>query len=124
MLTLNGVNTYSGSTVVSGGVLAAGAGNALSAKSAVTLSGGTLDVSAYANTVASLNISTSGSGLNLGLGNKLTSSGAATLNGNLNVSGVGTAASYPLLSSTTSVTGQFVSAPWTPTTACNTARPP
>jgi autotransporter-associated beta strand protein len=95
-LLLAGGNAYSGTTTISSGVLSAGAANAFSASSAVTVSGGTLDASAFANTIASLNAAAAGS-LNLGLGNTLTSSGAAALNGRLNVSGTGTLGCYPLI---------------------------
>ena len=92
-LTLAGNNRYIGTTTIEAGVLAAGAVNALSGKSAVTISGGTLDVSGFANTVASLNITGSGS-LNLGLNNDtpvlLTVSNAATLGGTIDVSASGT----------------------------------
>ena len=93
---LAGSNNYTGSTTIYAGVLAAGAVNALSPSSAVTISGGTLDASGFANAVASLSIAGSGC-LNLGLGNTLTSGGAAALSGTLNVSGAGTLASYRLL---------------------------
>ena len=95
-LLLGGGNTYAGTTTINGGVLAAGAVNALPASSAVTVSGGTLDASSFANTVASLNVTGNGC-LNLGLGNTLTSSGTAVLSGTLNVSGTGTLGNYRLL---------------------------
>jgi T5SS/PEP-CTERM-associated repeat protein len=106
-LDLTGSNTFRGATTVSAGVLAAGAGNALSASSALTISGGTLDASGFANTVASLNVISGG--LNLGLGNTLTSTGTAALNGALNIAGTGTLGSYRLLAYT-SKTGTFNSA--------------
>ena len=59
--------------------------NALSPNSAVTVSSGTLDVSGFANTIASLGVSGSGS-LSLGLGNTLTSTGTAALAGTLTFS--------------------------------------
>ena len=105
-LVLTGNNTYSGATMISAGVLMAGASNTLSANSAVTVNGGTLDASAFANTVEALTIT--GGGLNLGLGNTLTCSGPATLAGTLNVVGTGTLGSYKLLSYT-SKSGSFAS---------------
>ena len=51
----------------------------------MTISGGTLDVSGFANAVASLNV-TSGV-LNLGVGNPLNSSGSVSLAGAVNISG-------------------------------------
>jgi autotransporter-associated beta strand protein len=85
-LTLAATNTYSGTTTVSAGVLAAGTGGALSPNSDVTVSGGTLDASGYANTVNSLTVA-SGGELDLGIGNLLTSSGPASLGGALSISG-------------------------------------
>ena len=91
-LTLAGNNGYTGTTTINGGVLAAGAVNTLSANSAITISGGTLDVSGFANSIPSLNITSSGS-LNLGLNNNtpalLTVSNAAVLGGTINVSASG-----------------------------------
>ena len=95
-ITLTNSNTYTGGTAIYGGVLAAGAVNALSASSAITVSSGTLNVSGFANTVASLNIGSSGS-LNLGLGNTLASSGTAGLGGKLSVAGTGTLGNYALI---------------------------
>ena len=95
-LTLSGSNSYLGGTTIDAGVLVAGAANSLSASSAVTINGGTLDASGFANTVASLNVTGSGS-LNLGLGNTLTCSGTRRLGRQLNVSGTGTLGKYPLL---------------------------
>ena len=105
---LSGSNIYTGATMINAGTLLAGVVNALSGSSATTISGGTLDVSGFANTVASLNVTSSG-GLKLGLGNTLTSIGTATLAGNLNVSGVGTLGKYLLLTYT-SESGSFASA--------------
>ena len=104
-LTLTGADSYGGGTTINAGRLVAGAVNSLSANSALTINGGTLDVSGFANPVASLNIASSGS-LNLGLGNTLTSSGTAALNGALNVSGTGTLGNYQLLTYA-SETGTF-----------------
>ena len=95
-LVLNAANTYTGGTTVSAGVLVAGGVNALSGSSALTVSGGTLDASGFVNSVASLNIGSSGS-LNLGLGNTLTSSGPAAFNGTLDISGTGSLGNYRLL---------------------------
>jgi autotransporter-associated beta strand protein len=82
-LTLNGANTYSGPTTITAGSLIAGAAGVLSPNSAVTLSGGLLNVTAAAQTIAALNI-TSGS-LNLNLGNILNVTGTANLGGYLNL---------------------------------------
>ena len=99
-LILSGTNRYGGVTNVNAGMLVADAVDAISGSSALTISGGTLDVSGFANTVASLNITNSGT-LNLGLGNTLASNGTAALNGTLNVSGTGSLGNYRLLSYTT-----------------------
>ena len=107
LLLLSGSNSYGGPTLIAAGVLSAGAANALSANSAVTINGGTLDTSGFANTVASLNIASSGC-LNLGLGNTFASSGSAVLNGTLNISGTGTLGKYALLTYA-SESGSFAS---------------
>jgi fibronectin-binding autotransporter adhesin len=75
-LTLLGANNNSGPTNVSGGTLYAGAANTLSSSSAITVSGGALDVTAFPQTVASVSIGSSGT-LNLYVGNLLTSNGTA-----------------------------------------------
>jgi hypothetical protein len=67
--------SYWGTTTIGGGTLVAGAAGALSPSSDMSVSGGTLDASGYANTVKSLTV-TSGGGLDLGIGELLTSSGA------------------------------------------------
>jgi autotransporter-associated beta strand protein len=83
--TLSGGNTYTGPTVVSAGVLAAGAVHTLSPSSAFTVSGGTLDVTNSIQTVSSLSIGSLGT-LNLYVGRLLTVSGTAGFAGTLNVS--------------------------------------
>ena len=64
-LALTGSSSYTGGTFVQGGVLAAGAANALSPNSDVLVSGGTLDVSRYAQSIKSLALS--GGVLDLGI---------------------------------------------------------
>ncbi|MEI8340283.1 MAG: autotransporter-associated beta strand repeat-containing protein, partial [Verrucomicrobiota bacterium] len=86
LVTTGGVN-------VKYGTLLLGAANALGGSTTpVTVSGGTLDVSGFADTVSSLNI-TSGA-LNLGIANNtpvlLTISNAFTLGGTINVASTGT----------------------------------
>ena len=49
-VTLLGTNTWGGTTTVSGGTLLAGAASSMSVNAAVNVTGGTLDVSGYANT--------------------------------------------------------------------------
>ncbi len=91
-LTLAGVDTYSGATTVSGGTLAAASLGAIPTASAVSVTGGVLDVTAFPVTVGSISIGGAGA-LNLALGNVLTSSGPAAFNAGstLNLSGsVGT----------------------------------
>ncbi len=110
-LTGTSSNFYTGTTRISGGTLVAGAANTLSSNSAVTLSGGTLDVSGFANTVASLTIT--GGTLDLGLSGDtpatLSVNGAAALGGTINVvfSGTQTQSLYTLLTATSPVTGAF-----------------
>jgi len=70
-LTLTGVNSYTGATAVTAGVLRLGAAGALPAASDVVLSGGTLDAGTIANAGASLTIS-GNSTLALGSGAQLT----------------------------------------------------
>ena len=81
-LTLTGSNnTYTGATTVNGGVLYAGAANALSPYSAHFVGAGataaTLDVTAAPQTVAALTIGASGT-LNISAANLLTVTGAAS----------------------------------------------
>ena len=94
-LTLSGSNTFAGPTTAAGGVLAAGAANTLSPNSAINVSGGTLDVTAAAQTVSVLTLSAAAT-LNLQQGKLLSSTGAAGLGGTLNLSGV--AGGGPLMS--------------------------
>src|SRR6185503_20268443 len=54
-LTLNGVNTYAGPTIISGGILALGANDVLPDTTALTVSA-TLDMSSFSDTVASLTL--------------------------------------------------------------------
>ncbi len=56
-LTLSGASTFTGTTIVSNGVLKLGAANALSANSPVIVAGGTLDLNGYTLTNASVNLS-------------------------------------------------------------------
>ena len=85
MLVLSGANTYSGATTVSGGVLAAVNSSTLSPNSDMFVNGGTLDVTAGAQTVKSLTIGPAGA-LNVSVGNLLTCINAATFgNGTLNI---------------------------------------
>lgn len=57
--TLGGANTYAGTTTVSQGTLAYGVNNALSS-GAVTVSGGTLDIKSYTDTVGAVTLSNGG----------------------------------------------------------------
>ena len=76
----------------------------------MTISGGTLDTSGYANTVSSLTISSGG--LNLGVGNLLSVNNAAALGGTINVSGTtspSTVGQYHLIQANAGVSGSFAS---------------
>jgi autotransporter-associated beta strand protein len=84
ILTLSGSSNYSGTTIVSGGTLLAGAVNALSPNSSVNVSGGTLDVSGFNNSIAALTVGPAGT-LSLGFGQVLTDTGNAAFAGTLNV---------------------------------------
>ena len=89
----------------------AGASNALSASSAVAISGGTLNDSLFANTIRSLSITAAGSAW--GLANNtpalLTISGSAGLGGTINVlsSGSQTLGVYELASFGGSESGSY-----------------
>jgi fibronectin-binding autotransporter adhesin len=89
-LTLAAANFYSGGTTVNGGCLRAGAAGALAPNSSVAVNGGTLDATGFAQTAAALTVGP-GASLNLSIGNAytFTSSGAASLDGTLNLYGVG-----------------------------------
>ena len=107
-LLLQGVNSYSGATTVTGGLLTAGALNTLSPNSAVTVSGGTLDVSGYAQQIQSLSVGSLGT-LNLGIGQLLSVSGSAGLAGTLDIIGSNSITSLPyaLMTYSGSPTGTF-----------------
>jgi len=111
-LTLAASNTYSGTTTISGGMLAAGAAGALSPYSGMTLSGGTLANLAFPNAVKSLTV-TSGM-LELGTGHLLTSTGAASLGGALSISGTANGPLIELLAYS-SETGSFATVTGLPT---------
>ena len=110
-LTLAGnQNTYGGATTVQAGVLAAGTANALSPNSDVTISGGTLDVSGYAQQIQSLNVGSLGT-LNLGVGNLLSISGSAGFASGSTLDIIGsnsiTSLPYALMTYSGSPTGTF-----------------
>ena len=100
-------NTYSGGTNVNAGLLVSGANGALGT-GPVSISGGTLDVSAAAQTVGSLTVGSQGT-LNLLLTNTLTSTGSASLNGTLNLFGT-TSGTEELISFPASYSGSFSTA--------------
>ena len=104
----NSQNNYGGPTTVSAGVLSAGTANALSPNSAVTVNGGTLDVSGYAQQIQSLNVGSLGT-LNLGVGYLLSVSGSAGLAGTLDIIGSNSITSLPyaLMTYSGSPTGTF-----------------
>ena len=86
-LTLSGTSTFSGPTNLYGGLLKAGAVNALSPNSAVTVfTGGALDATGFAPDVGPLTVNAGGT-LNLSVGDLLTSNGAASFGGTLNLFG-------------------------------------
>ena len=85
-LTLTNSNTYTGSTAVAGGVLHGGASNAFASSSNLTISGGTLDATGFAQTVKSLTVASSGA-LNLTIGDLLACSNSASFGGTLNLYG-------------------------------------
>jgi autotransporter-associated beta strand protein len=85
-LTLNGYSNYGGGTAINAGVLKIGAAYSVSSNSGVTVTGGTLDITAFPQTVSSLTIGSLGA-LNLKVGNLLTSINAASFAGTLDISG-------------------------------------
>jgi autotransporter-associated beta strand protein len=105
---LSAANTFTGNTTLIAGTLLASASNTLSPNSAINISGGTLDVSGFVNTIPGLTVA-SGGNLNLGLGNVLTVNGTAGLAGTLNLSG--SAGTLPeILMTYSSETGTFAAA--------------
>jgi autotransporter-associated beta strand protein len=99
--------TYTGPTNILAGTLSSIISNGLATGSAYNVSGGTLDASAFTNTIAGLTV-TSGGTLDLGIGNLLTDTGTASLAGILNLSGtVGSLTSPIELLSYSSETGAF-----------------
>jgi autotransporter-associated beta strand protein len=108
LLVLAGSNRYSGATLVNAG-MTIGSANALSLNSAVTVSGGILDVTTAGGTVSALTVGSNGI-LNLSIGNLLTSTGLAFLNGTLNLSGTYSGPSIELLAYVTH-SGSFSSTP-------------
>ena len=110
-LSLSASNSYTGGTTVSNGVLSAGTNNAIGTNSAVTVSGGTLNMGSYTNTVASI---TMGSGTLAMAANKtsavqLASTGTAALGSSatLDLTGMSTSAGVYKLLSGSSLTGTF-----------------
>ena len=97
-LTLSGVNTYSGSTTITGGALAISADNGLGAAPGsataghLTLNGGTLQSTAdfTLNSNRGIALGTSHGTINVGNGTTLSYNGIAASNGNLTKSGTGT----------------------------------
>ena len=108
--TLSGVNTISGTTTITSGELVAGSTTALSPNSQVTVNGGVLDTSGYANTVSSLTVASGGT-LNVGIGNTLTSTGLVNFAGTLNISGTPSGTVDKLIAYSGSPTGIFATAP-------------
>ena len=89
-------------------MLSADTANALSPTSAVTVNGGTLDVSGNAQSIQSLSVGSLGT-LNLGVGNLLSVSGSAGLAGTLDIIGSNSITSLPyaLMTYSGSPTGTF-----------------
>ena len=111
-LVVSAADIYSGTTIINSGILRAGAANALSANSAVTLAnvaGTTLDLHNFSNTIAALSGGgTTGGSVTLGSGTLTTGNGSSTTfagsisgTGGLTVQGAGTF----ILSGTNSFTG-------------------
>jgi fibronectin-binding autotransporter adhesin len=89
-LTLSGANTFTGATTVSAGTLTAGAANVLNTSSGVTVGGATgsanatLNLGNFSQTIANLNLNTTGTLTGLGsAGQTLTLTGTSTLGGTM-----------------------------------------
>jgi autotransporter-associated beta strand protein len=96
--TLEGSNTYSGTTVVNGGILTGNANNVFSASSVVTINGGgTVDLGGFSNTIGT--VSLAGGTLKNGL-----LAGAITSTGGT-VNGIGGTASLTAFGGTTTLQG-------------------
>ena len=96
------------SVTINGGMLTTAGAYVLSATSAVTVNGGTLDVSGNAQSIQSLSVGSLGT-LNLGVGNLLSVSGSAGLAGTLDIIGSNSITSLPyaLMTYSGSPTGTF-----------------
>ena len=108
--TLSGANTYTGTTTIAAGILRYGVSNAIST-GAVTLTGGTLDMVGFTDSVAAFTL-TSGT-LKMAANQtgtaQLVSTGVAALGttNTLDLTGMGTTAGLYKLVSGTSLTGTF-----------------
>ena len=79
MLTLGGSNSYGGGTTINAGTLQLGSTAALPTSTALTLTGGTLDLDTYAATVANLTSAAASNIINSGISQAtLTVTGAAS----------------------------------------------
>jgi fibronectin-binding autotransporter adhesin len=100
-VTLSGVNTYTGLTDVQAGTLAYGVTNAL-AGGAVTVSGGTLDIKTYSDTVGAVTLT---SGTIAGSGGVLTGTSYAVQSGAISAILGGTAALTKSTAGTVTLSG-------------------
>ncbi len=67
-LTLSNINTYSGTTTVSGGILAMGANNVIPDASNVSIDDGTFNAATFTDSAGSLDVTNANSTINLGTG--------------------------------------------------------
>jgi autotransporter-associated beta strand protein len=84
-LKIGNSNGYTGGTILNAGLLTVNNRSALGS-GGLTINGGVLDTSGDAITVSTLSVA--GGALDLGIGQLLTSDGAASLGGTLNISGI------------------------------------
>jgi fibronectin-binding autotransporter adhesin len=107
-LLLNGTNTYTGNTTISAGTLKYGANDVIST-GAVTIGGGTLDMVSYKDSVGAFTISsgTLKMAANQTSAAQLTSTGAVSLAGSLDLTGMSTSAGLYKLVAGTSMNGTF-----------------
>jgi autotransporter-associated beta strand protein len=89
-LTLSGANTYTGATIINAGTLALGENDVLPDTTSVSIGAATLDAAAFADSVGSLDVTTSTSTINLGPGATLAFADSSAIDwtsGTLNISG-------------------------------------
>ncbi len=103
ILTLSGVNTYTGDTTINAGTLALGVANSLSNSTAVNIAGGTFNVATFNDTVASV-ILASGGTITGSTGQLTSTAGYDLRSGTVDFTGAGGFAGSGAVTKTTSGT--------------------